>query len=51
MQLVAPNVAEFRSSRPGRRIDGTIRPYVLAVAYLLCGFTALSKLGHFNWLR
>ena len=48
VDLIGTTVAQFRSTRPGRRIDGTIRPYVLALAYLLCGFTAFSALGRFN---
>ncbi|MFG1687741.1 hypothetical protein ACGFNP_46825 [Nonomuraea sp. NPDC049269] len=45
----ALSVAEFGHPWPGW-IDGTVRPYVAAYAYLLGGFTSFDQLGGFNRL-
>ncbi|MFC0438026.1 hypothetical protein [Kutzneria buriramensis] len=42
-------MAEFERPWPGW-IDGTVRPYVAAYAYLLGGFAAFDQLGGFNRL-
>ncbi|MGI5290513.1 tyrosine-type recombinase/integrase [Nonomuraea polychroma] len=46
-ELIAPGAAEFLAAWPGW-IDGMVRPYVAAFAYLLGGFTDFHRLGNFN---
>jgi integrase len=48
--LIGRSVAEFKSARADHAIQATIRPYLLALAYLLCGFSSLRELGPFNRL-
>ncbi|MBO3752122.1 hypothetical protein J5X84_39175 [Streptosporangiaceae bacterium NEAU-GS5] len=47
LELIAPDAAEFLAAWPGW-IDGMVRPYVAAFAYLLGGFTDFHPLGNFN---
>lgn len=49
LRLIGTSVAEFERPWPGW-IDGTVRPYVAAYAYLLGGFTDFDQLGGFNRL-
>jgi integrase len=49
LALIGTNSAEFQRPWPGW-IDGSVRPYVAAYAYLLCGFTDFHRLGSFNRL-
>ena len=49
LRLIGVSVAEFEHPWPGW-IDGTVRPYVAAYAYLLSGFTSFDQLGGFNRL-
>jgi len=49
LRLIGTSVAEFERPWPGW-IDGTVRPYVAAYAYLLGGFTGFEQLGGFNRL-
>jgi integrase len=49
LRLIGPSVAEFERPWPGW-IDGTVRPYVAAYAYLLGGFADFDQLGGFNRL-
>ncbi|GAA0838319.1 hypothetical protein ACFQVD_08775 [Streptosporangium amethystogenes subsp. fukuiense] len=46
-ELIAPGHIEFEAAWPGW-IDGTIRPYVAAFAYLLGDFTDFHRIGNFN---
>jgi len=46
-RLIAPGHKEFEAAWPGW-IDGVVRPYVAAFAYLLGGFTAFHRIGAFN---
>ncbi|MFI6729852.1 hypothetical protein [Streptomyces atratus] len=45
-RLIAPDHKEFEAAWPGW-IDGTVRPYVAAFAYLLGGFTDFHRIGGF----
>ena len=45
-RLIAPGHKEFEAAWPGW-IDGTVRPYVAAFAYLLGGFTDFHRIGGF----
>jgi hypothetical protein len=47
LHLIAPTSKEFTVAWPGW-IDGTVRPYVAAFAYLIGGFTGFDRLGAFN---
>ena len=47
LRLIAPASREFTAAWPGW-IDGTVRPYVAAFAYLIGGFTGFDRLGSFN---
>ncbi|HEX8347450.1 MAG TPA: tyrosine-type recombinase/integrase [Actinoplanes sp.] len=49
LRLIGANVAEFERPWPSW-IDGTVRPYIAAYAYLLGGFTDFGQLGSFNRL-
>lgn len=49
LRLIGTTVDEFERPWPGW-IDGTVRPYVVAYGYLLCGFTDFDRLGPFNRL-
>jgi integrase len=46
-RLIGASTGEFERPWPGW-IDGTVRPYVAAYAYLLSGFTAFHRLGNLN---
>jgi integrase len=46
-RLIGTSATEFERPWPGW-IDGTIRPYVTAYAYLLTGFTAFDRIGNFD---
>jgi integrase len=46
VRLIAPGHKEFEAAWPGW-IDGTVRPYVAAFAYLLGGFTDFHRIGGF----
>ncbi|MEW2490849.1 tyrosine-type recombinase/integrase [Streptomyces sp. NPDC048411] len=45
-RLIAPGHKEFEEAWPGW-IDGTVRPYVAALAYLLGDFTDFHRIGGF----
>jgi integrase len=47
LRVIAPTAVEFEAAWPGW-MDGTVRPYVAAFAYLLGGFTGFHRLGSFN---
>ncbi len=47
LRLIAPTSKEFTAAWPGW-IDGTVRPYVAAFAYLIGGFAGFDRLGSFN---
>jgi hypothetical protein len=47
LRLIAPTSKEFTAAWPGW-IDGMVRPYVAAFAYLIGGFTGFDQLGSFN---
>ncbi|MET8630907.1 hypothetical protein ABZW30_45725 [Kitasatospora sp. NPDC004669] len=49
LRLIGTSADEFEKPWPGW-IDGTVRPYVAAYGYLLCGFTDFDRLGPFNRL-
>ena len=49
VRLIGPNRHAFARPWPDW-IDQTVRPYVAAYGYLLCGFDALHRLGSFNRL-
>ncbi|MFJ9845892.1 tyrosine-type recombinase/integrase [Kitasatospora sp. NPDC101155] len=46
VRLIGPGHKEFEAAWPGW-IDGTVRPYVAAFAYLLGGFTDFHRIGGF----
>ncbi|MEV4927064.1 hypothetical protein [Streptomyces roseoverticillatus] len=46
VRLIAPGHKEFEAAWPGW-IDGTVRPYVAAFAYLLGDFTHFHRIGGF----
>jgi integrase len=46
-ELIAPTAGEFAAAWPGW-IDGMVRPYVAAFAYMLGGFTDFDRMGSFN---
>jgi hypothetical protein len=46
-RLIGTSATEFERPWPGW-IDGTIRPYITAYAYLLTGFTAFDRIGNFD---
>ncbi len=48
-RLIGSGAREFERSWPGW-VDGTIRPYITAYAYLLAEFTSLQMLGHMDKL-
>jgi hypothetical protein len=45
--VLAPSQQAFQRAYPGW-IDGAVRPYLVAMAYLLDGFAAFELLGPFN---
>jgi integrase len=49
VQLIGTGAREFEQAWPGW-VDGTIRPYITAYAYLLTGFTSFQLLGHVDKL-
>ncbi len=48
-RLIGSGAREFERSWPGW-VDGTIRPYITAYAYLLAEFTSFQMLGHMDKL-
>ena len=48
LQLIGTDHVAFEAACPGDWIDGSVRPYVAAFAYLLGGFTDFEPLGGFN---
>ncbi|MGW3951865.1 Tn3 family transposase [Streptomyces sp. NPDC004752] len=49
LRLIGTTVDEFEKPWPGW-IDVTVRPYLVADGYLLCGFTDFDRVGPFNRL-
>jgi hypothetical protein len=47
LRLIGPDHIQFEAAWPGW-IDGTVRPYVAAFAYLLGGFTDFHRIGKFT---
>ena len=47
IDLIDPSGENFRRTWPGQ-IGPNVRPYVLAYAYLLTGFTAFDRIGRFQ---
>ncbi|MBV9452397.1 MAG: tyrosine-type recombinase/integrase [Streptosporangiaceae bacterium] len=45
LELIGPNSLEFQQTG---WLDGSVRPYLTAHAYQLCGFTDFHRLGKFN---